>query len=59
MPSVCLKLNCLVTLSPAASLDASITDSLGKTMVSPGDHSYSIQTRGVNLWYGDFQALRD
>jgi phosphate transport system ATP-binding protein len=27
-------------------------------MVSPGDHSYSIQTRGVNLWYGDFQALR-
>src|SRR5687768_10690817 len=20
--------------------------------------SYSIQTRGVNLWYGDFQALR-
>jgi phosphate transport system ATP-binding protein len=26
-------------------------------MVSTGDTSYSIQTRGVNLWYGDFQAL--
>jgi phosphate transport system ATP-binding protein len=27
-------------------------------MSSTGDTTYSIQTRGVNLWYGDFQALR-
>ena len=27
-------------------------------MAGTGDNSYSIQTRGVNLWYGDFQALR-
>ena len=27
-------------------------------MVSTGDAHYSIQTRGVNLWYGDFQALK-
>jgi phosphate transport system ATP-binding protein len=27
-------------------------------MVGTGDTTYSIQTRGVNLWYGDFQALR-
>jgi phosphate transport system ATP-binding protein len=25
----------------------------------PSPPSYSIQTRGLNLWYGDFQALRD
>ncbi len=29
------------------------------TMVSAPATSYSIQTRGLNLWYGDFQALRD
>jgi phosphate transport system ATP-binding protein len=27
-------------------------------MVSAPTTSYSIQTRGLNLWYGDFQALR-
>jgi phosphate transport system ATP-binding protein len=27
-------------------------------MASTGDTSFSIRTRGVNLWYGDFQALR-
>jgi phosphate transport system ATP-binding protein len=27
-------------------------------MVSTGDVNYSIQTRGVSLWYGDFQALK-
>jgi phosphate transport system ATP-binding protein len=27
-------------------------------MISTGDTSSSIRTRGVNLWYGDFQALR-
>jgi phosphate transport system ATP-binding protein len=27
-------------------------------MANTGETSYSIQTRGVNLWYGDFQALR-
>ncbi|MCU0255347.1 MAG: ATP-binding cassette domain-containing protein, partial [Vicinamibacterales bacterium] len=24
-----------------------------------GEATYSIETRGLNLWYGDFQALRD
>ncbi len=28
-------------------------------MVSATATNYSIQTRGLNLWYGDFQALRD
>jgi phosphate transport system ATP-binding protein len=29
------------------------------TMVSTTAAHYSIQTRGLNLWYGDFQALRE
>ncbi|REK06743.1 MAG: phosphate ABC transporter ATP-binding protein [Planctomycetota bacterium] len=27
-------------------------------MVDSGPNPYSIQTRGLNLWYGDFQALK-
>ena len=28
-------------------------------MITDDAHSFSILTRGLNLWYGDFHALKD
>jgi phosphate transport system ATP-binding protein len=32
---------------------------MGKTMNAQPDQTYAIRTQGLNLWYGDFQALFD
>ena len=48
---------------PPTTAHRAVRDGRFRMTAAPGRHTphdrYSIQTRGLNLWYGDFQALKD